>query len=127
MIQQKQTAVYPRAKFKDLPRDLAAPLASLNGFCGASVGERDCRRLADSIAETDPFTIILFTEPLAFEHCRRKEYVEMTRHKTDSELDETVFNNFGDEINEKMIVFLRNHRDPEDVHLNRLMRQYYPK
>lgn len=127
MIQQKQTAIYPRSKFKALPRDLAALLASFNGFCGASIGERDYRELADSIAETEPFTIILFTEPLAFEHARRKEYVETIRHEIDSELDETVFNNFGNEINEKMIAFLRNHKDPKNVHLNRLTRQYYPK
>lgn len=127
MNQQEKSTVYPRAKFKGVPRDLTVLLTSLNGFCGASIGERDYRRLVDSIAETDPFTIILFTEPLAFEHCRRKEYVETIKHKIDSELDETVFNNFGEEINEKMIVFLRNHRDPADVHLNRLIRQYYPK
>ena len=120
-------AAYPRTKFRDVPRDLVALLASLNVFRGASIGERDYRRLVDSIAEAKPFTILLFTELLAFEHVRRKEYVETIRHETGSELDETVFNNFGEEINEKMILFLRNHRDPADVHLNRLIRQYYPK
>ena len=43
---------------------------------GAAIGERDCGSLADSIAKTEPFIIILFTEPLAFEHARRKEYAE---------------------------------------------------
>ena len=106
---------------------MAALLASLNDFCGACFGKQNYRSLADSIAETGPFTVILFTEPLAFEHGRRKEYVETIRHKIDSELDETVFREFGDEINEKMCVFLRNHKDPKNVHLNRLMSQYYPK
>jgi len=127
MNQQEQTVVYPRSQFKDMPRDLAVRLGSLNGFQGAILGERDYRSLADSIASIEPFTLILFTEPLSFEHVRCKEYVETIRHKTDSELDETVFKNFGDEINEKMIVFLRNHRDPNDVPLNLLMRQDYPK
>lgn len=127
MNQQAQTAVYPRTKFKDASRAMAAPLASLNGFRGATIGKRDYRKLADSIAGTEPFTIILFTEPLTFEYAHRKEYVETIKHKIDSELDETVFNNFGNEINENMFVFLRNHKDPKNVHLNRLIRQYYPK
>jgi len=119
-------AVYPRTKFKDVPRDLADLLSSLNSFHGVAIRERDYGSLADSIAKTEPFTIILFTEPLAFEHARRKEYVETIKHKIDSELDETVFNKFGNEINERMTVFIRNHKDPNDVHLNRLIRQYYP-
>ena len=127
MNQQKQTAVYPRSRFKDVPNDLATLLGSLNSFQGASLGERNYRGLADSIASTEPFTLILFTEPLAFEHVRRKEYVTMTRHAIVSELDETVLRQFEDEINQKMSIYLRNHGDPKDVHLNRLMRQYYPK
>ncbi|MBU4365966.1 MAG: hypothetical protein L6437_07595 [Kiritimatiellae bacterium] len=127
MNQQKQTAAYAGSKFTNVPRDLAALLVSLKGFHGAAIGERDYRNLADSIVGTEPFTIILFTEPLAFEYARRKEYIETIKHQIDSELDETVFNNFGSEINENMFVFLRTHEDPEDVHLNRLIRQYYPK
>lgn len=127
MNQQEQTAAYPRSQFKDTPRALAALLVFLKGFQGAFLGARDYRRLADSISETEPFTIILFTEPLAFEHVRRKEYVKTIRHEIVSELDETVLSKFGDEINRKMSIYLRNHSDPEDVHLNRLMRQYYPR
>jgi hypothetical protein len=120
-------AAYPRTKFKDVPRDLADLLSSLNSFHGVAIGERDYGSLADSIAKTEPFTIILFTELLAFEHSRRKEYVETIKHKIDSELDETVFNKFGNEINERMTEFICNHKDPKDVHFNRLIRQYYPK
>ena len=76
MNKREQAAVYSRTKFKDVPRDLADLLSSLNSFHGAAIGERDYGSLADSIAKTEPFTIILFTEPLAFEHGRRKEYVE---------------------------------------------------
>jgi hypothetical protein len=50
MNKHEQTAVYPRTKFKDVPRDLADLLSSLNSFHGAAVGERDCGSLADSIA-----------------------------------------------------------------------------
>jgi hypothetical protein len=127
MNKREQAAVYPRTKFKDVPRDLADLLSSLKGFRGAAIGERDYGSLADSIAKTEPFTIILFTELLAFEHARRKDYVETIKHKIVSELDETVFSDFGNEINEKMAAFFRNHKDPKDVHLNRLIRQYYPE
>jgi hypothetical protein len=127
MNKREQAAVYSRTKFKDVPRDLADLLSSLNSFHGVAIGERDYGSLADSIAKTEPFTIILFTELLAFEHARRKEYVETIKHRIVSELDETVFKKFGNEINEKMAVFFRNHKDPKNVHLNRLIRQYYPK
>lgn len=127
MNKQEHEAVFPRSKFKAVPRNLAAMFASFKGFHGASIGEQGHRRLADSITQAAPFTIILFAESLAFEHCRRKQYVETIRYKIESELDATVFKNFEDEINEKMTVFLRNHKDPENIHLNQLIRQYYPK
>lgn len=127
MNKREQAAVYPRTKFKDVPRDLADLLSSLKGYRGTGIWERDYSSLADSIAETEPFTIILFSELLAFEHARRKDYVETIKHKIVAELDEIVFDHFGNELNDKMTVYLCNHKDPKDVHLNRLIRQYYPR
>lgn len=94
MNRHEQAAVYPRTKFKDVPRDLADLLSSLNSFHGVAIRQRDYGNLADSIAKTEPFTIILFTEPLAFEHARRKGYVETIKHRIVSELDEIVFDQF---------------------------------
>jgi len=120
-------AVFPRKKFKDVLRGLVELLSSLKVYRTAPIKERDYDSLANSIAMTEPFTIILFTETLASEHARRKEYVETLKHGILSELDETVFSQYGNEINEKMAAFLRRHKDPKDIQLNRLIRQYYPE
>jgi hypothetical protein len=124
---QKHDATIRRRAFRDLPEVLRKQLGSMGDYTGASVGKRDVHHLANSIAKNEPFTIILFGEPLAHEHCRRKKFVEITRHQIASELDEVVFENFGRELNCRMADYLRDHGDPEDVYLNRLVREYYPR
>ena len=114
-------------KTRSIPRAVGELLSTLHQFRGVSAWERDHIRLADSVAGLEPFTLILFTEPLAQKHSRSKHHVEIERITVPSELDETVWEKFGDEINERMSVYLQHHRDPRDVYLRRLIRRYYHK
>ncbi len=51
----------------------------------------------------------------------------MRRVELISELDETVYRHFDRELNSRMAQWLRHHRDPKDVHLRRLVREYQPR
>ena len=102
-------------------------LRSLSQYSPAPDWPRDCRALADHVADAEPFAIILFIEPLAPEHGRRASHTLMRRIELDSELDETVYRHFDPDINTRMAEWLRDHRDPEDVLLRGLVRQYYPQ
>lgn len=102
-------------------------LETLERFQPVPNWERDYVKLAESIANSGPFTLILFTEPLRAELWRSKKYAEIRRVPRLSERDEIVFRHFGSEINSQMRDFLKDNRDPEDLHLRRLMQRYYPK
>jgi hypothetical protein len=106
---------------------VAVLLDALRGFEPATPRLRDHLALADSIAAAEPFTVLLFTEPLAQGHWGRKRYMDIRRVKIIPEIDETVFREFDRELNERMSEYLKDHSDPEDVYLNRLVREYYPK
>jgi len=116
-----------RARFRAPPAAVADMLVSLSQYSPAPDWPRDCRALADHVADAGPFAIILFTEPLAPEHWRRRSHTLMRRIELDSELDQTVCRHFEPEINARMAEWLRDQRDPEDVHLRELVRQYYPQ
>lgn len=124
---QEHEAIVRRRAFRNLPKVLREQLDSLGDYTGASIGKRDVQHLANSIADAEPFTIILFGEPLAYEHCRRKQFVETSRHQIASELDQAVFETFGRELNRRMADYLHDHRDPKDVYLNQLIHEYYPQ
>jgi hypothetical protein len=102
-------------------------LASLAAYQAVPVWPRDCHALADAMAGAEPFTILLFTEPLAREHWRRKTHTIMRRVERLSELDETVHRHFDRELNARMADWLRDHRDPEDAYLRKLVREYHPQ
>ena len=102
-------------------------MRSLAEYRPAPAWPRDVRALADDLADADPFTIILFSEPLATEHWRRKTHTVMRRVELVSELDETVCRHFDRELNDRMAEWLREHRDPDDVHLRQLVRKYHPQ
>ena len=73
------------------------------------------------------FTVVLFAEPLAGEHWRYKKYVAMRRESICSELEELIHREFWGELNKKMADHLRNHEDPDNEHLNKLVMSYYPQ
>ncbi len=106
---------------------MADLLASLAEYQAVSAWPRDCHALAETLLDSDPFTILLFTEPLAHEHWRRKTHTSMRRVELLSELDETVHRHFDRELNARMADWLRTHRDPEDAHLRKLVREYHPR
>ena len=115
-----------RQRFRAPPPAVADMLHSLAQFQPAQDWPRDCRALADHVADSGPFAVILFTEPLAPEHWRRRSHTLMRRIELDSELDQTVYRRFDQELNTRMAEWLRDHSDPEDVHLRGLVREYYP-
>ena len=115
-----------RKTFRPPPRPVADLLTSLAEYRPVSGWSRDYRALADTIADSLPFSIILFVEPLAPEHWRRKSHMVMRRVELVSELDETVFRHYNRELNTRMADWLRGHRDPDDTHLKMLVRSYYP-
>ena len=117
----------PRKTFHPPPPPVAGLLNSLAEYQPVTGWPRDYRALADALADSEPFTIILFVEPLAPEHWRRKSHMVMRRVELVSELDETVFRHFGRELNTRMADWLRDHRDPDDRHLKKLVRSYYPQ
>lgn len=49
-----------------------------------------------------PRSIIVFKELLDDNHWNDKRFVKITRDKIISEIDEVVFRNFGQELNERM-------------------------
>ena len=102
-------------------------LLSLAEFQTAPAWPHDCCALADEIADAEPFTIILFAEPLAGEHWRRKTHTLLQRVELVSELEETICRHFDSELNSRMAEWLRDHRDPDDAHLKSLMRDCQPK
>lgn len=106
--------VIPRQTFRAPPAAVADLLRSLATYQPVSGWPRNYRRLADTLAAAQPFTLILFTEPLTSEHRRRKTHAIMKRVEIVSELDETVFRRFDRELNERMADWLREHRDPEN-------------
>ena len=87
-----------RQRFRAPPRAVAETLLSLSQYSPAPDWPRDCRALADHVAAAGPFAIILFTEPLAPEHWRRRSHTVMRRIELISELDETVCRHFDPEI-----------------------------
>jgi hypothetical protein len=102
-------------------------LASLAEYQPVTAWPRDVRALADTLVEAEPFTILLFAELLAPEHWRRKTYTIMRAVELVSELDETVYRHFDRELNNRMADWLRNHRDPENAYLRKLVREYHPQ
>ena len=102
-------------------------LASLAEYEAMQSWPQDCHALADMLKDSDPFTLLLFAEPLAREHWRRKTHTSMRRVAWGSELDETVYRNFGNKINTRMAEWLRDHTDPNNDHLQAFMREYYPQ
>ena len=118
---------YRRSDFRPVPAGLMGLLDSMHDFKSAEPWPRDHLKLADSIAAAEPFTVLLFTEPLAEAHWGRRKYMDVRRVKIISEIDETVFREFHRELDERMSDYLKDHRDPEDAYLNRLVREYYPK
>ena len=121
------TQTIRRQRFRAPPPAVADMLVSLSQYQPAPDWPRDCRALADHVADSGPFAIILFTEPLAPEHWWRRSHTLMRRIELDSELDQTVWRYFDPELNTRMAEWLRDHRDPEDVHLRGLVREYYPQ
>lgn len=121
------TQTIRRQRFRAPPPAVADMLLSLSEYQPAPDWPRDCGALADHVADVAPFAIILFTEPLAPEHWRRRSHTLLRRIELDSELDETVYRHFAPELNARMAEWLRDHRDPEDVHLRGLVRKYYPE
>jgi hypothetical protein len=121
------TKAIRRERFRAPPPAVADLLRSLATYQPVSGWPRDCRRLADILADAEPFTLILFAEPLAPEHWRRRSHTVMRRVELVSELDETVFRHFDRELNDRMADWLREHPDPENVHLRALVREYYPR
>jgi hypothetical protein len=91
--------IYNRSEFRAVPPHVDRRLASL-GECQAwSDWPRDDEALAREVRNRVPFTVVLFSEPLAREHWRFRRYVEMRRVRLVSELDEIGFREFGDETN----------------------------
>jgi len=119
------TQTIRRQQFRAPPLAVADLLVSLSQYQPAADWPRDCRALADHVADAGPFAIILFTEPLAPERWRRRSHTLMRGIELDSELDETVYRHFDSELNTRMAEWLRDHRDPRDVHLRSLVREYY--
>ena len=110
------------------PRGAVADLlASLAEYQAVPAWPRDCYGLAEALVDADPFTMLLFAEPLAREHWRRKSHTIMRRVELLSELDETVHRHFNRELNARMADWLRAHRDPEDAYLRKLVREYRPR
>ena len=115
---------YRRSDFRPVPAGLATLLHSLRSFKWTAPRPRDHIGLADSIADADPFTILLFTEPLAQAHWGRRKYMNMRRVQICSEIDETIFRQFRPELDERMSDYLKDHRDPDDAYLHRLWQEY---
>ena len=65
---------YPRSQFRDIPEGVLRLLKSLESYKGQGSWTRDYLKLAVSLAKSEPFTIILFAEPLASEHWRYKNF-----------------------------------------------------
>ena len=118
---------YLRSDFRAVPPGVFSLIDSLRDFKSAEPWPRDHVKLANTIAESDPFTVLLFTESLAQPHWGRKQFMNMRRVKRDSELDVTVFDRFNQELHERMSAYLKDHRDPDDVYLESLIKEYYPK
>ncbi len=116
----------PQNNFRSPPPPVAELLISLAEYRGASGWPRDYRALADMIADSEPFTVILFTEPLSPEHWRRRSHTVMRRVELISELEETVYRHFDRELNTRMAAWLRDHSDPDNTHLQKIVRSYYP-
>lgn len=121
------TTELPCSGFSAPTPEVAKLLRSLTEYRPAPTWPRDVRSLADNLADAEPFTVILFSEPLATEHWRRKTHTIMRRVELVSELDETVYRHFDRELNDRMADWLRGHRDPDDVHLRQLVREYHPQ
>jgi hypothetical protein len=118
---------YARHEFQDLPADVASLLASLGEYECLRSWPRDLGELVEDLAGAEPFTIILLVEYLAGEHWGRKKYVDMRRVEIASELDEVVFSHFARELNDRMFEYLKEHEDPEDRYLKKLVGEYYPR
>ena len=119
----------PRKNFKKLPEDIKKTLNSLSQY---SLGNPfPSNRRHDEIARElmqsrlRPRSIIVFEELLDDAHWNDKRFVKITREKIISEIDEAVFRNFGQELNERMAEYLKKHQDPDDEHLKALIREYY--
>ncbi len=116
-----------RKRFRSLPPVLAELFLALAEYRPVPAWPRDYRALASEIADEDPFTIILFVEPLAQEHWRRASHMDMRRAVLVSELEEMVYRHFERELNSRMAEWLQDHRDPDDAHLRSIVQEYYPK
>jgi len=116
-----------RKRFRTPPPVIADMFLALAEYQPVPAWPRDYRALAGKIADDDPFTIILFVEPLAQEHWRRTSHMVMRRAELVSELEETVYRHFERELNSRMAEWLQDHRDPDDAHLRSIVPEYYPK
>jgi len=119
------TYAVPRKNFKKLPEDIKKTLSSLSQY---SLGNPfPSNRRHDEIARElmqsrfRPRSIIVFEELLDDAHWNDRRFVKITRDKIISEIDEAVFRNFGQELNERMAEYLKKHHDPDDEHLRTLL------
>jgi hypothetical protein len=122
---------YTRRNLKKLPATVKKTLEGLREYEWKyrPGREGDHVSLARSMKrmKTPPYTIIVFEELLDGSHRNDKRYVKISREKIRSELEETVFRYYDRELNERMMKYLEKHKDPEDVYLNKLIKEYYPK
>ena len=99
-----QEKIYDRSSFKPVPGEIGDLLegvgsyGSERGWMGGEVDHRAiCERMIEM--EAEPFSIVVYCEHLDGKHRYRKKYVEMSREKIVSELDEIVWRRFFDMIN----------------------------
>ena len=123
---------YAPQTWRPLPGEVSARLSGLTDVRWSSSGLRLAgghESVSEQLVAMDawPWTVIVYCEHLAAEHWRRKAYVRIRRERIISELDETVWRHFSRPINEEMSRYLEDHRDPDDVFLDTLVRKYRPR
>jgi len=121
---------YTRKNYKKVPAAVKRMLVSLreyqwDRYTSFALDHKEIvRRIRES--NSHPFTIIIISELLDDKYWNNKKYVKITREKIISELDEAVFRHLEFEINRRMSEYLEHHKDPEDIYLKKLIKEYYP-
>ena len=72
-------------------------------------------------------SVIILSELLDNTHFDDERYVILHEERLVSELRETAFRRFAREINEEMSAWLEHHDDPDDHHLEQVIRKYEEK
>ncbi|MEW5983020.1 MAG: hypothetical protein AB1806_11720 [Acidobacteriota bacterium] len=116
-----------RRRFATPRREVADLLRSLADYGGEPDWPRDHRALADSLSAAEPCSLLLFSEPLAGQHWRRKTHTHMARVELVSELDEAVLRHFYEQINSRMAKELEIRGGPGDDQYRALVREYRPQ